>query len=102
MQSKTATVKPTIAIISADTASGKSAAKYNATSAEGAGFPVTSEGNLSDELIDNLVVSGDEIAVAVRLKTLLDSGLDELLVWGVFVSDRDAEQARLANLIGGL
>ncbi len=41
VKSKTGNAKPTIAIISADTASGKSAAKYNATSAEGAGFTVS-------------------------------------------------------------
>jgi ABC-type branched-subunit amino acid transport system substrate-binding protein len=40
VKSKTGNSKPTIAIVSADTASGKSAAKYNASSAEGAGFDV--------------------------------------------------------------
>ncbi len=40
VKTKTGQSKPTIAIISADTASGKSAAKYNAASAEGAGFEV--------------------------------------------------------------
>jgi ABC-type branched-subunit amino acid transport system substrate-binding protein len=40
VKSKTGNSKPTIAILSGDTASGKSAAKYNAASAEGAGFQV--------------------------------------------------------------
>src|SRR5258708_14872197 len=48
-----------------------------------AGFPVSPDGTISDALIDNLVVSGDEAAVKGRLVELLGMGLDELLVMQV-------------------
>ncbi len=65
-----------------------------------AGFPVSPDGTMSDALIDNLVVSGDEAAVAARLADLLSSGLDELLVMPITVADPEGEQAHLARLIG--
>jgi hypothetical protein len=65
-----------------------------------AGFPVSSDGTISDTLIDNLVVSGDEATVKQRLVELLGMGLDELLVMQVPVADSDGEQARLMQLVG--
>lgn len=65
-----------------------------------AGFPVTSDGTLTDELLDSLVVTGDEATVKQRLTDLLASGLDELLVMGIAVADAAGEQERLARLIG--
>ncbi len=67
-----------------------------------AGFPVSSDGTISDALIENLVVSGDQANVKQRLVELLGMGLDELLVMQVPVSDADGEQARLMQLIGGM
>jgi F420-dependent oxidoreductase-like protein len=67
-----------------------------------AGFPVSSAGAMSDALIDNLVVSGDEATVVARLTDLLAQGLDELLVMPIVVTDAEDEQARLARLIGQL
>ena len=67
-----------------------------------AGFPVSSDGTISDALIENLVVSGDQANVKQRLVELLGMGLDELLVMQVPVSDADGEQARLIQLIGGM
>ena len=67
-----------------------------------AGYPVKSEGVVSDELIDNLVVIGDEAAVQARLKELLDSGLDELLVNGLSMGDLENERERLIRFVGGL
>ena len=65
-----------------------------------AGFPVAPDGTMSDALIDSLVVSGDEAAVAGRLVELLALGLDELLVMSIPVVDADDEQTRLAKLVG--
>jgi alkanesulfonate monooxygenase SsuD/methylene tetrahydromethanopterin reductase-like flavin-dependent oxidoreductase (luciferase family) len=65
-----------------------------------AGFPVSSDGTMSDALIDNLVVSGDEAAVKERLVELLGMGLDELLVMQVPVADAKGEMERLMRLIG--
>ena len=67
-----------------------------------AGFPVSSDGTISDALIDSLVVAGDEATVKQRLVELLGMGLDELLVMQVPVADADGEQARLMRLIGGI
>jgi F420-dependent oxidoreductase-like protein len=67
-----------------------------------AGFPVSSDGTLSDALLDSLVVSGDEATVMARLTDLLAQGLDELLVMPISVADIAGEQARLATLIGQL
>ena len=67
-----------------------------------AGFPVSSDGTMSDALLDSLVVSGDESTVAARLTDLLAQGLDELLVMPITVTDAEGEQARLAKLIGQL
>lgn len=67
-----------------------------------AGFPVSPDGTAPDALIDNLVVSGDESTIAIRLADLLEAGLDELLVLLIGVADPQAEEARLMQLIGQL
>jgi F420-dependent oxidoreductase-like protein len=67
-----------------------------------AGFPVALDGTMPDALIDNLVLSGDEAAIAARLNELLAAGLDELLVMPIPVADPEAEWTRLARLIGQL
>lgn len=65
-----------------------------------AGFPVSSDGTISDALIDSLVVYGDEGAIAARLHDLLTQGLDELLLLLLPAEQPQEEQARLARLIG--
>ena len=65
-----------------------------------AGFPIAPDGTMSDALIDNLVVSGDETTVASRLSELLVMGLDELLVMPIAVADAQGELVRLMKLIG--
>jgi hypothetical protein len=65
-----------------------------------AGFPVEAGGKLSDALIDNLVVSGNEETIQARLNNLLEQGLDELLVMPIAVVDASAEQKQLARLLG--
>jgi F420-dependent oxidoreductase-like protein len=67
-----------------------------------AGFPVSAEGTMSDALLDNLVVSGSEADVAVRLTSLLARGLDELLVMSIGVANPVEEQTRLTHLVGQL
>ena len=44
-----------------------------------AGFPIAPDGTMTDALIDSLVISGDEAAIAARFTELLEAGLDELL-----------------------
>ncbi len=66
-----------------------------------AGYPVAA-GAVSDALIDQLVVQGDEEAVAARITALLDSGLDELLLTLVPLGDVAAARTRLFHLVGQL
>jgi F420-dependent oxidoreductase-like protein len=66
------------------------------------GHPVASDGTMPDDLIDTLVISGDDAAIAARFSELLAHGLDELLVLIVGVNDKDNEWKQLANLIGHL
>ncbi|HEX9989150.1 MAG TPA: LLM class flavin-dependent oxidoreductase [Chloroflexia bacterium] len=67
-----------------------------------AGYPLEADGSVSDGLIDNLVVMGDEASVTARLRALLDSGLDELLLNNLLALDPIAERTRLMRLIGSL
>lgn len=67
-----------------------------------AGFPVDADGTMSDDLVNSLVISGDEASIAQRLSELLASGLSELLVLQITVADRASEQAALMRLIGQL
>jgi F420-dependent oxidoreductase-like protein len=66
------------------------------------GHPVASDGTMPDDLIDSLVISGDDAAIAARFSELLSNGLDELLVLIVPVNDRETEWQQLARLIGSL
>lgn len=65
-----------------------------------AGHPVNAEGIMSDELIESLVISGHPTAIAERLKQLLASGLDELLVMLIPVQQPESEMQQLMHLIG--
>lgn len=64
-----------------------------------AGYPLGEDRAYSDALLDHLVVSGSDDAIAQRLQALLASGLDELLVMLVPGSDAAADEARLRSLL---
>lgn len=66
------------------------------------GYPLGADNSFSPELLDQLLVFGDDDGVAECLIALLDSGLDQLLVMPVPVSDRFAEEQRLIELLGRL
>ncbi len=67
-----------------------------------AGFPVDADGNVSDALLDDLVVFGEDAAVAARLREMLDAGLDELLLTLIPLADEAADRDRLFRLVGRL
>lgn len=67
-----------------------------------AGFPVSADGTMSDDLINSLVISGSETEIADRFAAILASGLDELLVLPVPARDEAGELTRLMQLIGHL
>ncbi len=65
-----------------------------------AGYPVQPDGAVPAEAIADLLIIGDEAAVTQRLRGLLASGLDELLLTVVLRGDVTAERARLFRLLG--
>ena len=67
-----------------------------------AGYNVPEDGTLPEDLIDHLVVSGDEQTIVMRLTGLLSNGLDELNILLVPVKDEAQEWSQLAHLIGQL
>lgn len=67
-----------------------------------AGYPIGEGGVMSDALIGSLVISGSTTAISERLKELLASGLDELLVWPVAIQQKESELHQLMQLIGTL
>ncbi len=67
-----------------------------------AGFPLTSDKEVTDEFVNNMIISGNEDTVATSLTKLLDAGLDELMVSLVPVVDEKYEQTQLMRLIGQL
>lgn len=66
-----------------------------------AGYPVE-DGAVSDDLLDHLVVWGDEARVQERLAGLLGDGIDELLVMPIPVADPDQEEASLCRVLATL
>ena len=67
-----------------------------------AGFPLTANQLLSDALVDNVIISGNEEIVAARSTELLTAGLDEPMVNPVPIKDAIDEMRRLMHLIGQL
>ena len=67
-----------------------------------AGFPLTSDKKVSDDFVNNMIISGNEDTVAKSLTKLLNAGLDEVMVSLVSVVDEKYEQTQLMHLIGQL
>jgi F420-dependent oxidoreductase-like protein len=67
-----------------------------------AGFPVGEGGKVTDELLDHLVVNGDEATVRDRLASILDTEIDELLVMLIPGDDPAGEEEALSKIIAEL
>jgi F420-dependent oxidoreductase-like protein len=65
---------------------------------EDAGFPLV-DGQISDALLDELVVSGSPEVVASRLQAIQAAGVDELVVTQITVQDEAAEETALIELL---
>lgn len=67
-----------------------------------AGFPIGSDGSGVDALVKALVIAGNEAQVEKRVRELLASGLDELMLMLVPVADEAREREQLLQVIGSL
>jgi F420-dependent oxidoreductase-like protein len=67
-----------------------------------AGFPIAADGSSIASLVKALVVAGDQSQVEKRLRELIASGLDELLLMLVPVADEAREREQLLQVIGSL
>ena len=67
-----------------------------------AGVPLTSDKKVTDDLVNNMIISGNKDTVATSLSKLLAAGLDELMVSLVPVVDEKYEQTQLMLLLGQL
>ena len=66
-----------------------------------AGYPVTAEEEMTDELVEALAVSGGPEEIRARLEAIRARGIDELMVSHVAVADEEAELAALAEVLTG-
>ena len=68
-----------------------------------AGFPEARQGAMSDEMLDAVVVHGDEAAIAARLRGYLEAGMDEVIASVLVVGDeRRAGLERSIRLVATL
>jgi F420-dependent oxidoreductase-like protein len=67
-----------------------------------AGFPEAKEGQLSDRMIDTLVVHGDAATVKARLRTLPEFGAGELLAMPILPPGDDGALQRTLTALGEL
>jgi F420-dependent oxidoreductase-like protein len=67
-----------------------------------AGFPQISDKKVTDDLVNNMIISGNEDTLATSFINLLATGLNELIISLVPVVDEVHEQTQLMRLIGQL
>ncbi len=73
------------------------AAPFYARMFADAGFPLRADGQVSDALVDDLVVSGTAEEIAAGVRARLGRGLDEVLVSVLTGPDRRADEAALVE-----
>jgi alkanesulfonate monooxygenase SsuD/methylene tetrahydromethanopterin reductase-like flavin-dependent oxidoreductase (luciferase family) len=66
-----------------------------------AGYPVTAAGEMTDELVETLAVSGSPQEIRERLEAIRARGIDELMISHVVVADEEAELAVLSQILAG-
>lgn len=66
-----------------------------------AGYPVTANREMTDELVDVLAVSGSPDEIRERLLEIHDLGIDELLISPVAVHNGDEELEQLSAILAG-
>jgi len=66
-----------------------------------AGYPVTAAGEMTDDLVETLAVSGGPEEIRARLAAIRAHGIDELIVSHVVVADEETELAVLSEILAG-
>ena len=66
-----------------------------------AGYPVTAAGEMTDDLVEHLVVSGSPEQIRERLEAIRARGIDEVMVSHVVVADEAAELETLSRILAG-
>jgi alkanesulfonate monooxygenase SsuD/methylene tetrahydromethanopterin reductase-like flavin-dependent oxidoreductase (luciferase family) len=67
-----------------------------------AGYPIDPTNGVGDDLIDAVVIGGDDDAIAEGLRQRLDRGMDELLLSLVPTDDPRADEAALLRIVARL
>lgn len=67
-----------------------------------AGYPLTSDGKLSDELIHELFLYGDEDTIRKRLYAMHDAGVDEIVALIRPLKDPEREERAVLELLAGV
>jgi alkanesulfonate monooxygenase SsuD/methylene tetrahydromethanopterin reductase-like flavin-dependent oxidoreductase (luciferase family) len=76
------------------------AAPFYARMFADAGYPLESDGSVTTELIDDLVVSGTPQEIAAQLRQRLDLGFDILMVNPLRVDDNRAHEDAVLEILG--
>ena len=63
------------------------------------GFPGSEESGWTDEMVDSVLLAGDEETVALKIREMFDWGADEVLGGIVTVGDDDESRARTMRLL---
>ena len=66
-----------------------------------AGFPVNSNGEMTDDLVDELAVPGSPAEIRQRLADLHAKGIDEFIISQVDVHDAESELEALSAIVAG-
>jgi F420-dependent oxidoreductase-like protein len=65
------------------------------------GFPVTADQQMTDALVDELLISGSDDAIRTRLEAIHAEGIAETYISPVIVADRDREIAAISAILAG-
>ena len=63
---------------------------------EASGFPGSEESGWTDEMVDSVLIAGDEETVALRIREMQEWGADEVL--GSIVTTGDSEESRMRTM----
>ena len=64
-----------------------------------AGFPNSEQSGWTDEMLDSLLLSGDESTVADRIRAIFDWGADEVLASVITIGNADESRLRTLRLL---